>query len=213
MYSSYSSISAPHDASWLCQPKAPVVTYWTMGEVALYSIKVCTPVVKLLSCECHKTLQNISQRWHGLFACQLVVVSEEVITWAYGGTRPQLVRHVDYSYHTHSHCTHFFNNEMYSGWICAHWFTKDREKMAATLQTMFSVAPMLLNFDSKFIDICSYGSNWQWINIGLDGLVPIRRQAIIWTNNGLSLWRIYASLAVDVLIWYLYAHVWNWLHS
>ena len=158
-----------------------LLNYGRSGIIQYKSLYTCCEIAIMWMPQ-NLTKHKPALAW--LFACQLVVVSEEAITWAYGGTRPQLVRHVDYSYHTHSHCTHFFNNEMYSGWICAHWFTKDREKMAATLQTMFSVAPMLLNFDSKFIDICSYGSNWQWINIGLDGLVPIRRQAIIWTNNG-----------------------------
>ena len=39
------------------------------------------------------------------------------------------------------------------------------------------------------------GFNYNNLNIGPDnGLVPNRRQAIIYTNNGLVYWRIYASL-------------------
>ena len=32
-----------------------------------------------------------------------------------------------------------------------------------------------------------------------DGLAPVRRQAIIWTNHGLVQWRIYASLGLSEL--------------
>ena len=34
--------------------------------------------------------------------------------------------------------------------------------------------------------MCSLGSNWQYDSLGLDnGFVPTRRQAIIWTNDGI----------------------------
>ena len=37
-----------------------------------------------------------------------------------------------------------------------------------------------------FIEFCSQGSNYQYSSIGSDnGLAPARRQAIIWTNDGL----------------------------
>ena len=50
--------------------------------------------------------------------------------------------------------------------------------------------------------MCSLGSNWQYIIIGSDnGLVPNRRQAIIWTNAGVVNCRIYASLGLNELIW------------
>ena len=40
-----------------------------------------------------------------------------------------------------------------------------------------------MNLDKKFIKVCSQGFNWQY-STGLDnGLAPIRRQAIIWTND------------------------------
>ena len=43
-----------------------------------------------------------------------------------------------------------------------------------------------LNFAYYFTEVCSQGSNWQYPSIGPDnGLAPIRRQAIIWTNDGL----------------------------
>ena len=57
-------------------------------------------------------------------------------------------------------------------------------------------------FNSKqhFIELCSLGCNWQYALIGLDiGLVPNRWQAIIWTNDGLVYWRIYASLGLNEL--------------
>ena len=66
-----------------------------------------------------------------------------------------------------------------------------------------------MNFASDFTQICSQGSNQQNSSSGSDnGLVPIRRQAIIWTNYGLVYWRIYASLGLNELktirsqIWY-----------
>ena len=42
------------------------------------------------------------------------------------------------------------------------------------------------NFWISDIQMCSLGSNWQYIIIGSDnGLAPNRQQAIIWTNDGL----------------------------
>ena len=59
----------------------------------------------------------------------------------------------------------------------------------------------LLNFKWNFIEICPLGSYWQHGNIGSDdGLVPNRRQAIIWTHDGLGYRRIYASLSLHELI-------------
>ena len=41
-------------------------------------------------------------------------------------------------------------------------------------------------FDENFIGICSRGSNLQMSTNGSDNvLAPVRRQAIIWTNDGL----------------------------
>ena len=58
----------------------------------------------------------------------------------------------------------------------------------------------VLYFDFNFTEVCSSGSNWQWPSIGLDnGLAPIRRQAIIWTNSDPIYWRIYAALGGDEL--------------
>ena len=42
------------------------------------------------------------------------------------------------------------------------------------------------------------------IIVGLDkGLVPNRQQAIIWNNDGIVYWHIYASLGLDDSTWYL----------
>ena len=47
--------------------------------------------------------------------------------------------------------------------------------------------------------MCSLCSNWKYVITHLDnGLVPNRRQAIIWTND-LIYWRIYASLSLNEL--------------
>ena len=49
----------------------------------------------------------------------------------------------------------------------------------------------------------SYGSNWQHSIIGSDnGLAPNRRQAIIWTNDGLCCRRIYVLIGLSELINY-----------
>ena len=43
-----------------------------------------------------------------------------------------------------------------------------------------------MNFDYDCHEVCSQGSNEQYSSTGLDnGLAPARRQAIIWTNDGL----------------------------
>ena len=48
--------------------------------------------------------------------------------------------------------------------------------------------------------MCFQGSNQQYSIIGSDnGMAPTRRQAIIWTNDGLGCWRIYASLSLSEL--------------
>ena len=48
--------------------------------------------------------------------------------------------------------------------------------------------------------MCSLRSNSQYVIIGSDnGLAPISRQAIIWTNYGLVYWRIYVSLCLNEL--------------
>ena len=47
------------------------------------------------------------------------------------------------------------------------------------------------NSDLNFIEICSQEPSWQQANIGSgNGLVPNRRQAIIWTNADLIHWQI-----------------------
>ena len=52
-----------------------------------------------------------------------------------------------------------------------------------------------VNFDYDFTAVCSQGSI-----IGSDnGLAPARRLAIIWPNDGLVYWRIYASLGLNEL--------------
>ena len=55
-----------------------------------------------------------------------------------------------------------------------------------------------LNVHLKFHWSFPNGSNWQYASIDSDnGLVPNRRQAIIWTNNGLGCQCIYASLGLN----------------
>ena len=59
--------------------------------------------------------------------------------------------------------------------------------MADILQTTWSNEWKLLNLKLNFIEICSLGSNSQYVSIGLDNaLVPYKRQAIIWNNDDLA---------------------------
>ena len=57
-----------------------------------------------------------------------------------------------------------------------------------------------MNSDWPFIEVCSYGSDWQYSSIGWNnGITLNRRQAIIWTNADPVHWRIYAVLSGDEL--------------
>ena len=71
--------------------------------------------------------------------------------------------------------------------IMTHRTPWDQDKMATIfaddILKLFS-AVKLLYFDSYFIKMCSLGSSWA-INCSDNGLTPNRRQAIIWTNDGL----------------------------
>ena len=52
----------------------------------------------------------------------------------------------------------------------------------------------------NFTEICSLGCNWQYGGIGSDnGLVQIRQQDIIWSNDGMFYWHLYASLGLNEL--------------
>ena len=54
--------------------------------------------------------------------------------------------------------------------------------------------------NESFTEICYLGSHWQYAGIVSDnGLVPIRQQAIFWTNDGTIYWRIYALLEFNEL--------------
>ena len=76
--------------------------------------------------------------------------------------------------------------------------------MAAILQTTFSNTfswMKILNFKESFFEVCSLGSNRQYVSIGShNGLAPRRRLAIILTNDELTYIFINASLDIDELI-------------
>ena len=61
----------------------------------------------------------------------------------------------------------------------------------------------LLHFHSYVIEISCHGINSQWYSIvSGKGLVTNRRQAIIWTTDGVVYWIIYASIRPDELsVW------------
>ena len=105
----------------------------------------------------------------------------------------------------------------------------DWDKIAAILQTTTSLTHLpwtkwppfrrrhvqthflewkYFNFKQYFIEICSLGSNWQYVSIGSDnGLAPSRRQAIIWTNVDPIHRRIYAALGGDELTAFSYDEI------
>ena len=104
---------------------------------------------------------------------------------------------------------HFLERTVYSNPVLdlshiylTHW---GRDKMAAISQTTLSNAfswMKMLEFRLQFHWIMFLGSNWQYSRIGSDnGLAPIRRQAIIWTNDDPVQRRIYASLGLNGLMW------------
>ena len=77
----------------------------------------------------------------------------------------------------------------------------DRDKMAAISQTVYSNAFSWMHCLENFTEIRSHRSNQQYSSIGSDnGLAPVSRQSIIWNNNGLVYWRIYASPGLNELI-------------
>ena len=62
--------------------------------------------------------------------------------------------------------------------------------------------------------MCSLGSNSQYGSIGSEnGLVPSRRQAIIWTNDALGYWCIYASLCLNELTYACTEQIQNFLQT
>ena len=83
--------------------------------------------------------------------------------------------------------------------IVAHWC---RDKMATNLKaTIWNPFPCikLWYLDSNFTEICSQGPNLHQGSIGSDnGLVLNRQQYIIWINDGLIHWCIYATLSLNV---------------
>ena len=56
--------------------------------------------------------------------------------------------------------------------------------------------------------MCSLWCDWQYVIIGSDnGLAPNRRQVIIWTDDGLVYWCIYASLGLNEFTQWLVRHL------
>ena len=57
-----------------------------------------------------------------------------------------------------------------------------------------------MNFDQIFTEVCFQGLNQQYSSIGSgNGLVPTRRQAIVWTNDG-KFADAYMSLGLNELM-------------
>ena len=55
-------------------------------------------------------------------------------------------------------------------------------------------------FNKIFIEIYSWRSSWQYVNIGLgNGLALNRQQAINWTDDDIVYWCIYGSAGLRVL--------------
>ena len=71
--------------------------------------------------------------------------------------------------------------------------------MAAVLQTTFlnsfSCMNILIQISLTFVPKGPSNKNPAFVSI--NGLAPIERPAIIWTNNGLVYWRIYALFGLN----------------
>ena len=84
------------------------------------------------------------------------------------------------------------------------WTRIPLDKMVAIslkiLSDAFSWMKSFLYLGSNSTEVYYLWSNWQSSSTGLDnGLVPARRQAIIWTNGDPIHWHIYATLGADEL--------------
>ena len=80
--------------------------------------------------------------------------------------------------------------------VTALWPVNSPHKRPVTRE-MFPFDDVIM---SNFTEVCSQGFNWQFCNIDLgNGLAPIRRQAIAWTNADPVHRRIYAALPGDEL--------------
>ena len=77
------------------------------------------------------------------------------------------------------------------------------DKITANLQMTYSDAfysTKRLEYQLEFHGSLSSGSNSEWFNdVSDNGVAPIRRQAIIWTDHGLICWHTYASLGLNEL--------------
>ena len=68
-----------------------------------------------------------------------------------------------------------------------------------------------INFDSDFTEVSSQWSNQQYSSIeSYNGLTPLRREAIMWINDGLICWRIIASLGLNELNFLLHKLLTCW---
>ena len=57
-------------------------------------------------------------------------------------------------------------------------------------------------YERRWLWICSLGSNLRYAHVGSDnGWTLFRRQAIIWTNNGIVYGRSYASFGFHKSLW------------
>ena len=95
------------------------------------------------------------------------------------------------------HCLNmsFFSTQWKQHHMLSHW---GWDKMADTSRWHFQMHFLewkCLNFKFNLTKVCSWGANFGSDN----SLEPNRRQANIWTNDGLGWWRIYAPLSLNEL--------------
>ena len=76
----------------------------------------------------------------------------------------------------------------------------DSPTICRHFQTRF-VQRLCLNLHWHLIERCSQRPKWQYFGIGSDAFIgsPNRRQAVIWTNDGLFYQHIYGSLCLSKL--------------
>ena len=81
---------------------------------------------------------------------------------------------------------------------------RQRQNVCHLANNIFKCPSLNENFWINISLKCSSPSNWQYVIIGSDnGLAQNRQQAIIWTNDGLVCWCIYALLGLNELMDYL----------
>ena len=101
---------------------------------------------------------------------------------------------------------------MYPVYLCLHYIKA--ETIWLTLFRKYFEMHFLEGKSSKFYlnftEVCSLGSNWPKHSTGFDiGLVPNMQQTIMWTDEDLAYWQVYASPSLNTLVISYLALLWS----